>query len=354
MGVQPGSGGDFGGGSGSTYVNSSSTSAAPVGGGGDFGGGSGSTAVSTPTAQGPGAGSGSYTVADSAAATAAGSNTGTYFYVQPAFDKRMTTLPFLLGQGQGKVRQGYMIWDKATNVPGYTKKAVVNFLYNPTTIDLQYALDTANVSGGLTFRQAGDDAAAVVNMASTLSFSLLFDRSFELWGSYNPDGSPKTATPGNPANMNDPAQGGVNVDIMAFKQITGQLADQPSGAGNSGTKTGQNYNIQGPMSMCPTWVYLGPPSSGMFYYGYISSWSVSITHWSQAMVPMRCAITVSFQLMPPPWDEPLAGENPGQFWSLQALAPDVPAATAPLPNLPVSAAQTYAQSISAAQGVGGR
>jgi hypothetical protein len=117
--------------------------------------------------------------------------------------------------------------------------------------------------------------------------------------------------------MNDASQGGVNVDIMAWKQITGQLADQPNGQ-NGAQKSW--YNIQGPMVLVPSWLYLGPPSSGMFYYGYIQSWDVTITHWTQFMVPMRCTINCTFQMLPPPWGEPLTGSGDNtSFWSLQSL-----------------------------------
>jgi hypothetical protein len=193
---------------------------------------------------------------------------------------------------------------------------MVNFLYNPTTVDTSYAIDDDNVSGALVFAQPGDLAAAVVPMNASVSFSLLYDRTFELWGSYNTDGTPSSSTPGTPANMNDAGQGGVNVDIMAFKQLTGQLADQPNG--QNGAKKSY-FNIQGPMVLVPTWLYLGPPSSGMFYFGYVSAWDATITHWTQFMVPMRCTIAVTFTMIPPPWNEPLTGSGANSFWSLQSL-----------------------------------
>jgi hypothetical protein len=37
---------------------------------------------------------------------------------------------------------------------------------------------------------------------------------------------------------------------------------------------------------------------GAFYYGYVDSFDVTFTHFTQFMVPMRAAVDVSFTLLP--------------------------------------------------------
>lgn len=86
------------------------------------------------------------------------------------------------------------------------------------------------------------------------------------------------------------------------------------------------------MLPCWTWLYFGDPTSNFFFFGFITSYDVTVTHWTQYMVPMRCAIDVSFQLLP----NPMAGQNPdkmiqpgtaGQnnplWWTAVAMTPNV-------------------------------
>jgi hypothetical protein len=59
------------------------------------------------------------------------------------------------------------------------------------------------------------------------------------------------------------------------------------------------------MTMVPTWMFLdGDTGYGLSYYGYISDFTVTITHFTQYMVPMRCVIDFDFALMMPPANEP--------------------------------------------------
>ena len=52
--------------------------------------------------------------------------------------------------------------------------------------------------------------------------------------------------------------------------------------------------------MVPAYLYLGQRNTNLNYYGYISEWDVTYTHWTQWMVPMRCVIDISFTMLPPP------------------------------------------------------
>jgi hypothetical protein len=153
-------------------------------------------------------------------------------------------------------------------------------------------------------------------MQQGIQFDLLFDRTFELWNSYTPDGFPKNPgakDPGVPMHsaVNDPSVRGVLVDVMALQQYTGQLNQQSRNDGTAanngnGAAVGPKYKMQGIQEMLLGWVYFGGVY-GAFYYGYCDSFQVTYTHFSQFMVPMRCAVTVSFTLLPLPSDSPTYG-----------------------------------------------
>lgn len=216
------------------------------------------------------------------------------FYPHPPFDQRIYSLSWPVpGQNNGGLTRGYMTWHKPP--PGYPKntQGQIRFLYNPSTVSTSYSLMTDGSSlAALMTRNAGDRANPLLPINQSTTFALLYDRTFELWGSYNTDG-----TPASDGGVNDPHTEGVGVDILAMKQFTGMLVDAPSGKGNA--NKGSPPIQQGPMLLVESWVYFGSPT-GLYYYGYITDWQVQVTHWTQYMVPMRCVINIDFQLLPPP------------------------------------------------------
>jgi hypothetical protein len=232
------------------------------------------------------------------------------YYPHPPFDPRIYTLTWpVASQRAGGLTRGYMTWHQPP--PGYSKSQTgqIRFLYNPSTIGTSYSLMTdSNGLAALMTRNAGDRANPLLQIQQSTSFALLYDRTFELWGSYNADG-----TPANDGGVNDPHTEGVGVDILAMKQFTGMLVDAPSGKGNanSGTPPVQ----QGPMLLVEAWVYFGSPN-GIYYYGYVTDWQVQVTHWTQYMVPMRCVINVDFMLLPPPKK---TTPDDTKWWSLSGL-----------------------------------
>lgn len=252
---------------------------------------------------------------------------GSTFYVQPQFDQRIRTFQLPYGMGNyGQLDRGYMVWDQPPS--GYSAKqlAQVNFLYNPTTLGTSYSMMDNAASTALQWRNASDDASFKVPYNQSTSFSLLYDRTYELWGAYNKNGAPQ----GN--NINDPTVSGVGVDVLAMKQFTGMLSVNPNGTGN-GVPT-SNITLQGPELVCYAWVFMGPPS-GVNYYGYVTDWNVEYTHFTQYMVPMRCVINVDFQLLPPP----KKGVNPrygNDWWSLIGIGGSgtTPNTTTPNGNAP--------------------
>lgn len=219
---------------------------------------------------------------------------------QPQFDKRISTLAFPLQGGKfGTIQRGFMVWEKA--ITGYSTKAQVNFLYNPSSVSADYTISDSSVGSALMFPTGFNDVNLRVPLNQTVEWSLLFDRTYELWGQYEPDGTPSN---GWTNNTNDPKVVGVLADIMAMQQFTGMFVAYSSGNSNSTAPTsGALTGWQGIMQMIPAWVYFGGGSSSatsLWYYGYVSEWDVTVTHWTQYMIPQRCVINITFTMLPPP------------------------------------------------------
>jgi hypothetical protein len=254
-------------------------------------------------------------------------------YKQPPFDIRMTNLSRpLLGQHAQQIRRGFMVWDKSLPPPGnsYDKSdpAMVKFLFNPSTISTSYAVTDGSAQAALNYSstQGLNGGALLLPLQQQTSFSLMFDRTYEL--------NDSAVLEGNPHIQNY----GVDVDIAALRQYTGMYAQVYSGnsdffafnsspvAQTTGQKSGvttQTNGInqplgdlaQGFMQVTIGYLYFGGANVnnaaaggdntvGITYYGYIDSWSVEYTHFTQNMVPMRCVVDISFSFLPPPQKAP--------------------------------------------------
>ena len=119
-------------------------------------------------------------------------------------------------------------------------------------------------------------------------------------------------------------------DVMMLQQLTGQFNQvyqnnnpyytiQNTVTGATG-KSGQSYTnpgandlglgiSQGVMQLTFLYVYFSYPGYGLEYYGYIDSWDVQFTHFTQSMIPMRCVCDISFTLLPPPTAAPPAANS---------------------------------------------
>lgn len=217
---------------------------------------------------------------------------------QAKFDPRIYTLAKPLSGGSGVIQRGYMIWDKP--LPGYTGKAAIHYLYNPSTVSSDYSIADATAQAALNFPNPGDTAMLAIPLSQTVSWTLMFDRTFELWGSYDSDGTPNNKS----AAVNDPSVIGVQSDVMQFMQFTGMLTNYSYGtATTSGLSKNSNYSLnQGIMQLVPCYAYFGnsQQANNASYYGYISEWSVQYTHWTQYNIPMRAVVSVYFTMLPPP------------------------------------------------------
>ena len=234
------------------------------------------------------------------------------FVTQPPFDKRLRTLAYPLTGGPAggtTLQAGYLIWDKP--LPGYSQRAVVQYLYNPSTVSSDYNIADASAQAALNFPNAGDSGMLAIPLSQTAQWSLMFDRTFEVWDAYESDGLPTGSNSSTEASAL-----GVQADVLAFMQFTGMLTNYSYGTNGSAAPTTAAQNLSanaGIMQLVPAWAFFGNNnvSNGLMYYGYINEWSVQYTHFTQYNVPMRCVISVNWTMLPTPSSSPPSPPSSG-------------------------------------------
>lgn len=198
----------------------------------------------------------------------------------PIFDSRIITR----GVAGNPLTRGRIITDASILTNNAVQTYMLNFLYNPDSIQLSYSValgDTTPLQPS--FRNPGDTFNLPIPLQNFLTFGLLFDRTYEV--AYNTGVAPH----------------GVYDDVAALYNIVGinqEIADVPQNKlDDSGKPTASGTtNVTGPMQMNTCFFYFGGQKS-LSYYGMIQSLQITYTHWSIEMVPVRCAITVNAQLL---------------------------------------------------------
>lgn len=266
-------------------------------------------------------------------------------YTQPPFSDQLSTLAYPLTNGPAAgatLQTGYMVW-APPYIPGYGSPAVIQYLYNPSTVSSDYNIADATAQAALNFPNPGDSAMLAIPLSQTVQWSVMFDRTFELWGQFAPDGTPANIFNGG----NDPTSIGVQADVMQMMQFTGILSQYQYGTNGQGglitapTAQAQNFSLNtGIMQLVPCWAYFGASNitNNLMYYGYVSEWSVQYTHWTQYNVPFRAVISVNFTMLPNPSNNPVPA-NP-----ISRLLP-----VGPGPGNPLANGSTFTTS-----GIGGR
>lgn len=204
-------------------------------------------------------------------------------YQNPPFDpRRYSTNPYY-----SQLQQGILIRNgtgkssgplgSSTGVANAAKAGVLDsvklrFLYNPS--DLTESGSPSDTLFPDVAGQNGDtnDTASLIGATTvSISFSLLFDRTYEINQGYNTPGQ----TSDNPTQVNQYSHlSGVQVDVLTFKALIGVP-----------------LNGEGLPLYLPVHLYLGGVSSPSFY-GVINNYSVAYSHFSTYMVPMRAAISI--------------------------------------------------------------
>jgi hypothetical protein len=249
--------------------------------------------------------------------------TGSQLVTQPPFAPQIQQISRAMGTNVN-LQRGYMIW--ANNMPTLFSgggelgdgRDMINFPYNPSTVSSDYNVGNASLQAAMMYSVPGDSGNLLAPLLQqTVSFQLYFDRTYELTYGGNYGGGP-----------NDPTVIGVQADIYQFMQFTGvtavlgsSAAAQAQNVGGAVANSADNGTAElvtsgGIMMMIPSYVFfgnalsqiengagnvnLGALASQLNYYGFISEWSPTYTHWTSNMVPIRASISVTFTMLPQP------------------------------------------------------
>jgi hypothetical protein len=205
-----------------------------------------------------------------------------------------------IGAGSGGVTGGRI--STPSPAPGANGAVfAAYFLFNPTEIDLQYNFDTS-VTGAINpayaGNQANDDPQGLM-LNQTQSFTLLFDRTYELWSGRQAAGYDSYLNGG-------PYFYGVQWDVWAIERLAG-IYGQAAGHGPSGPPASAICTVQFGGALTSETVYGTPgtprPSPELVqgailpavnFQGWMTNFSVEYTRFDGNMVPSRCAISLSF------------------------------------------------------------
>jgi hypothetical protein len=279
------------------------------------------TVPTTPSA--PRAGVSSPAALAGTGASASNTASSTAVTIQPAFDKRITTLAFpLTGTGAGTIERGYMVWDQP--IPGYSGKAMVNYLYNPSTVSADYNIADPSVQAAMNFPIASDTAQLAIPLQQTANWTLMFDRTYEVnaGGVFTTGG---TVDNSSTADAGSPQVIGVQADVLALMQFTGMLTNYSYGTAPSsvqGTDSSTNFSIyQGIMQLVPAYFYFG---------------NASLASNVAYNVPYRCVVAIYVTMLPPPGQSTAGNLNAGAVSNA--------ATNTSLLNLPTSSSSTSGKS----------
>lgn len=168
---------------------------------------------------------------------------------------------------------------------------IVNFLYNPASIYESRGIDMNNAVLPSTAKNYGDPGQYATGLNTAINFSLLFDRTFELW-----DSSYSSSLAG---------IYGCRADVEALfnlcgvNQVTQTTASIPSVAKGGSVSEKLSVVVQGPMVVSPCNLYFGSSGIGpLSYYGFVSEMDVTWTHFTSSMIPARCTVDISFTALP--------------------------------------------------------
>uniref|UniRef100_A0AAU3I986 Uncharacterized protein n=1 Tax=Streptomyces sp. NBC_01393 TaxID=2903851 RepID=A0AAU3I986_9ACTN len=212
-----------------------------------------------------------------------------------SFDPRITTIPTIAREGgtyNQNLTRGWVIQESAVKGTRYR----CNFLYNPSVVSVSHVINTNVLAdqNAIDPNDVSQKSGAILPLQSSVSFSLLFDRTYELWDSTHISGDTRY----------DVATMGVAYDVLALYKITGiasTVSIKSDGQADdhvtetSFSKGSFTKGATGPMLWVPVYVVFG---EHLDYYGVIQELDVQYTHWTTNMVPSRCQVSITMQLLP--------------------------------------------------------
>jgi contractile injection system tube protein len=188
-------------------------------------------------------------------------------YTQPEFDRRhRRSVPH-----SGPVIHHGNISRYSTDTADQDRSRV-RFLFNPSDVTVNYS---ANVwEAPATEQLPGFLGQPSAGAGLTFQFTLMFDRTYELWRSTGL-GPAGTDTGNILANVADP---GVLADVHALERLVG--------INSSGVGSSKN------MAIIP-WPLLFTLGTMLSFTGFMDSMTVSYLHFSHRMVPTRCSVAIT-------------------------------------------------------------
>lgn len=232
------------------------------------------------------------TVSGNGAASMSSDTTGNYIQ-NPPFDARLGQRGAVDSDGnfvvlpREMVQRGFIIQD----IPQSDgKKYLVHFQFNPTSFTHSASLSAQIPTAGTPDQsgQGTDWMSFIANTGQAVQFSLLFDRTYELWQS---DGQSFAGT-----------QGCLS-DIKTLYAMLGMYGANT--AANNSPDTIASVDPAAlaqttPLSVMtggdPVWVNFG--STLLSYYGIIQTLNVTFTHFTQKMIPVRAAVDIGLSVIP--------------------------------------------------------
>lgn len=215
-------------------------------------------------------------------------------YLNPPFDKRILNIGGSnTNIGAAKLKRGKLVCDQ-TNVKSMKGKAI-RFLYNPVSVAVSHTIGDPsgiqNMEGGA---QAKTQNGTFTNLGG-VSVSLLYDRTYEVW-----DRSKKGTYAG---------EYGVYADVLAYYQLLGlvRTTDTTQYTKGPGPQNGTIVSVE-KMSwdsvpshpIDPSQRYYLYVGDKLRWYGILTDFEVTYTHFTQKMVPSRAEVSMSLQFQTEP------------------------------------------------------
>lgn len=198
--------------------------------------------------------------------------------------------------------RGYILEDTTNSTSGSMQRGV-RFMYNPAQLSISHGINADSSPLPSDVRDSHNRGQVLGASQNSLSFSLLFDRTYDVWDS---------ALAGT-----DQANLGVYADVRAIYDLVGLF--QGADGSDLGTFNPNVGAFDVPLQYMvpvPAFFFFGTQGKSLSYYGYISSLGVNYTSWTRDMTPKRCEVTIGVTIWIPP-----AGNSQDALTTGNAAAP---------------------------------
>jgi hypothetical protein len=217
-------------------------------------------------------------------------------YINPPTDRRLNSI---LDKISSPLRQGIIQQTDDLVTPGGASASdgtslnqpypyACRFMFNPPDFEVGYNVNTDVLPlGQMTPAQTAGKSFYAGQ--TSISFSLLFDRTYEV--AYGPGGS----------YQDDLRKIGVYADVAALEAVVGVRSVSTASGSNAGVlKDGSGKTLLGNMTLVPVYIVFGggidrvtgDVTVGMGFVAFITSMRVSYGLFSSSMVPTRASVVI--------------------------------------------------------------